>query len=269
MDKRKNVLLTGAAGRIGRAFWEDAGDRYAMRLAAHHPEKIEDPGEHELIGLEIADLDACYAACEGMDVVVHLAADPSPRADFYESLLDNNIKGVYNILRAAKDQGCERVIVASSVQAVTGYPLDEQVHTDSAPRPLNMYGVCKAFSEAAAHYFAATEGLSCIAVRIASFEADWVMRNPNARNLSTFISRRDMSQLLVRCIETPDVQFAVVHGVSDNRYKFLDMSDTKALLDYRPQDDSFRVFGIGLRYTDRWYEPSPSDPHGRRRPEEE
>ena len=258
-ENRLRVLLTGAAGRIGVPFTEHVGDRYALRLAAHHPEKIADPGAHELIGLELADPVACRAACEDIDVVVHMGGIASPGVGFYDGLLDANIKGVYNILRAAKDQGCRRVIIASSVQAVAGYPLDVQVRTTDAPRPVNMYGVCKAFAEAACHHFAAVEGLSCIAVRIGSVDADWVRKDLNARNLSTYISQRDMSEMLVRCIEVPDVDFAIVHGASDNRYKFLDMRDTREILGFTPQDDAFRVFKVGLDYSERWYERTPQD----------
>jgi len=265
-DHRPRVLLTGAAGRIGRPFTDYVGDRYRLRLAAHHPEKIPDPGPHELIGLELADPEACQDACRGIDVVVHMGGIASPGVGFYEGLLDANVKGVYNILRAATDQGCRRAIIASSVQAVAGYPLDVQVRTTDAPRPVNVYGVCKAFAEAACHHFSAVEGLSCIAVRIGSVEADWVRRDPNPRNLSTYISVRDMCELLVRCIEVEDVPYAVVHAVSDNRYKFLDMRDTRELLDFTPLDNAFDRFGVPLTYTDRWYEVTPQDPNTRRRP---
>jgi uronate dehydrogenase len=253
-DQRLRVLLTGAAGRIGIAFRAHVRDRYHLRLGVHHPEKLGDPGGYEVWPLEIAEPASCQGACEGMDVVVHLAGSPSPGAGFYDTLLDSNIKGSYNILRAAADQGCARVVIASSVQAVVGYPLDVQVHTDSPVRPLNMYGVCKCFTEAAAHCFAAVEGLSCIVVRIGTFEADWVAQCPNARNLSTYVSKRDLSELLVRCIETPDVRYAIVHGVSDNRFKFLDLSDTRALLDYCPHDDAFVLFETSLSYSDQWFD---------------
>ena len=248
----KHILLTGAAGRIGTAFRQYIGDRYRLRLGVHHLDKLGNPGSHQAIELEIADLDACQAACEGIDVVIHLAGSPSPRADFYETLLDSNIKGTYNILQAASDQGCQRVVLASSVQAVVGYPLDVQVRPDSPVRPLNMYGVCKCFGEAAAHYFSCAHGLSCIAVRIGTFEGQWVERQPHARNMSTFVSQRDMSQLLVRCVEEPDVQFAIVHGVSDNRFKYLDITSTRELLGYEPQDDAFALLGPDIAYSEQW-----------------
>ncbi|RME60421.1 MAG: NAD-dependent epimerase/dehydratase family protein, partial [Caldilineae bacterium] len=116
----KRILLTGATGRVGASFFAYARDKYRFRLAARRIERLADPGDHETMRLDVADLDACQRACQGIDVVVHLAADPSPRADFYGSLLDNNIKGAYNIFRAAADQGCSRVVYASSIQIIEG-----------------------------------------------------------------------------------------------------------------------------------------------------
>jgi len=196
----RKVLVTGAAGRIGSAFHAYAADRYDLRLADRRREGLDAPPVGEVIHLEIADLDACLTACQGIDTVLHLAADPSPRSEFYASFLDNNIKGVYNIFEAARQAGCRRVVFASSVQVIGGYPLDVQACTDGAVRPLNMYGACKAFGEATAHCYAYGHGLSSIAVRTGSFEHNRAVFTPSARNLSTFVSARDLCQLFVRCI---------------------------------------------------------------------
>lgn len=252
MAERRRVLLTGAAGRIGTAFRRYTGDRYDLRLGVHHLSKLDDPAGHGVMDLEITGPGACRRACESIETVVHLAAIPTSRVSFYEGLLDSNIKGVYNIFRAAKDQGCQRVIFASSVQAVSGYPLDTQVHPDSPVWPTNMYGVSKCFGEAVARYFAYSEGLSSIVVRVGTFEGEWCKETPTARNLSTFISKRDMSHLLVRCIETPGIQFAIVHGVSNNRFKRLDITSARELLRYEPKDDAFQRFDVNLHYRDEW-----------------
>ena len=54
-------------------------------------------GPHEeLVEFDCADYDGFAAACEGVHTVVHLAADPSPSAEFYESLLPRNIIGAYS-----------------------------------------------------------------------------------------------------------------------------------------------------------------------------
>jgi nucleoside-diphosphate-sugar epimerase len=235
-----HILLTGAGGRIGSAFRAYAGDRYRLRLADRDIEALGDPRGHEVFLLDVADPQGCQAACAGMDVVIHLAADPSPAADFYGSLLDNNVKATYNIFRAAKDQGCRRVIYASSIRALEGYPQGAPVAPDVPVRPIDMYGVSKCFGEATAHYFAA-EGLSSIVIRIGTFEATWARKPSSEAGLSRIISKRDMGQLLIRCIETPDIPFAIVHGLSDNRVKRLDIESTKALLGYAPQDDAFEL----------------------------
>jgi nucleoside-diphosphate-sugar epimerase len=242
-DTPIKVLLTGAAGRIGTAFREYVGSRYQLRLADRDVAKLGDSGGHEIIALEASDLDSCQAACHDIDAVVHLAADPSPRADFYDSLLDNNIKGAYNIFRAAKDQGCRRVIFASSIRVFEGYPAGPPISPDALLRPTDMYAASKCFGEALAYYFAHAEGLSSIVVRIGGFEGNWVRQNPPEETLVRFVSRRDLSQLLAHCVEAPDVRFVIVHGVSDNRHKRLDISSTSELLGYDPQDDGFQIFG--------------------------
>lgn len=248
---RKRILVTGAAGRIGAAFRHYAGDRYDLRLAIHHRE-IEDPGPCEVISLDVADLDACRRACQGMDTVVHMAADPSPAADFYGSLLDNNIKGPHNILQAAKDAGCSRVILASSVQVVDGYPVDVQVHPDMPVWPTNLYGAAKCFTEGLARAFS-SQGLSCLVIRIGSFDTERMRQVLNPYRLSKFITDRDMSHLIVQCIEAPkDLPFALLHGVSNNRFKRLDITSTRTLVGYEPQDDAFAMFGGVMQCDDLW-----------------
>jgi NAD+ dependent glucose-6-phosphate dehydrogenase len=241
----KRILLTGAAGQIGTAFRNSVGERYDLRLADRHLSKLGDPGGHEVVKLEVADLKSCQEACKGVDMIIHLAADPSPTADFYGSLLNNNIKGTYNIFRAAKDQRCQRVIFASSIRAVIGHPEDVLIHPDSPVRPLDMYGVSKCFGEAVAHYFAFSEDLSSIVIRVGAFGTEWIRENPTASSLSTFISQRDMSHLLVQCIETPNIQFTIVHGVSNNRLKRFDITNTVETLGYHPQDDAFQTINTG------------------------
>jgi len=257
----RKVLVTGAAGRIGSVFSAYAADRYDLRLADCRIDGLDAPPVGEVIPLEIADLDDCRAACRGVDAVLHLAADPGTGSGFYESYLDSNIKGVYNLFEAAREAGCRRLVYASSVQAIEGYPLDEQARTDGAVRPLNIYGACKVFGEAIAHCYAYTYGLSSIAVRIGSFEYNQPQFSATARNLSTFVSARDLCQLFVRCIEVENVQFAIVHGVSDNRFKRMDLSTTRAVVGYQPQDDAFVKFGVGLTETERWLQEHPQ-PNG-------
>jgi NAD+ dependent glucose-6-phosphate dehydrogenase len=246
-SKRRFVLLTGAAGRIGTAFREAHGERYRFRLADLETDALGDtPGEdHQIVRLNIADADICREACAGIDTVIHLAADPSPEADWESSLLQNNIKGVVNIFRAASEAGCRRVVFASSVHAVGGLQ-DDAIPDDAPPRPVNLYGASKAFGEAVAATYSAA-GLSGIAIRIGAYDAPWFYEDGDATAAMAYVSARDLNDLLVRCIETDNIPYAVVAGISDNARKRFDLIQTRQLLGYDPQDDGFKVLGIDAR----------------------
>jgi nucleoside-diphosphate-sugar epimerase len=249
----RSILVTGAAGRIGTAFYEECRGRYRFRLADRDPAILDRSLEEgdSAIMLDIVDAEACREAVKGIDTVVHLAADPSPEADFRESLLANNVAGTYNIFYAAAEERCCRVVFASSVHAVFGYPLDEPVSEDAPVWPVNMYGASKVFGEATARAFASSGALSAIAIRIGAYEAPWIVTDPSPFNLSAYISPRDLNQLLTRCINVDNVAFAIVHGVSDNRSKRLSIEATRGLLDYQPQDDGFVKYEPGRESTDQ------------------
>ncbi len=242
---RPFVLLTGAAGRIGSAFRQEHGDRYRFRLADLRRDGLEDtPGAgHEIVRLDVADAAACAAACAGIDTVVHLAADPEPEAEWEGSLLANNIQGVVNIFRAASEAGCRRVVFASSVHAVGGLLDQDAIPDDAAPRPTNLYGASKACGEAVAATYAAS-GLSGIAIRIGAYEAPWFHEQGDAAAAMAYVSPRDLNDLLVLCIETEGISYAVVAGISDNARKRFSLEHTRHLLGYAPRDDGFAVLGL-------------------------
>ncbi len=182
------------------------------------------------------------ALCQGIDTVVHLAAEPHPEAP-WESLLPANIVGVYNVLEAAHESGCRRVIFASSINAVAGYPDEMQVRTSMPVRPFNLYGATKAWGEAVACYYADQRGLSAICLRIG-----WVRRRdspdlrPDHPYLSFVLTYEDLGQLVEKSIQAPDsLRFGIFHGVSNNRWKRLDISDARTVLGYEPQDDAFAL----------------------------
>jgi nucleoside-diphosphate-sugar epimerase len=240
MDKRF-VLLTGAAGRIGTSFRSLYGDRYRFRLVDRR--EIAAVAGHEARLGDLARLEFAREVCAGIDTVVHLAADPSPRAGFYETLLEMNIQATYNVFAAAQEAACRRVVFASSNHAVNAYPLDVQVHPDDPVRPGDLYGVTKCFGEALARYFADRFGLRGISLRIGAFGSpESLAQSDSPRTLSLFISPRDLGQLIHRSIEAPDeLTFAIFHGVSDNQFKRLDIANARELIGYQPEDNAFAL----------------------------
>lgn len=250
---KRRVLVTGAAGRIGSYFAEHARDKYALRLMVRGDEEDIDAIKPygEVVEGDLGDLDRLKQVCEGIDTIVHMAGDPGP-SSLWQSLLETNIIGTYNVFAAAKTAGVGRVIYASSIHAVSGYPPDVQVKTSEPVNPGDIYGVSKCFGEALCRYMAEKEGVSAIALRIGAFQPLESVRDEQGIGmLDSFVSHRDLDQLINRCVDVENVQFAVLHGLSDNRFKRLDISDARELVGYAPQDDSTaelpNVRGLHLR----------------------
>jgi uronate dehydrogenase len=240
----KTVLITGANGRIGSTLVShiDAQEvEYELRLTDL---KVDD---ERGMAVDITDLAACRSACAAVDTVIHLAAVASPEASF-EEILPTNIVGTYNVFRAASEAGVRRIVYASSAHVVAGYPLDVQVRTDMPVRPRNLYGVSKAYGEALAAYFAYQRQVEVVAVRIGAFgyKDDWVQMS--ADDLGAWADPEDLCSLLVRCIEAEMTggPFLIAHGISDNRFKRLDLADTRSLLGYDPKADAFEEWSIDL-----------------------
>jgi nucleoside-diphosphate-sugar epimerase len=236
---RRRVLVTGAAGNIGAYFAEHSHQNYDLRLMVHKLDQRADALRQfgEVVTGELNDLTKLKELCRDIDTVVHLAGDPDPGAA-WASLLESNIIGTYNLLVAAKAAGCRRVIYASSIHAVSGYPADVQVKTSEPVNPGDLYGVTKCFGEALGRYMAEQEGLSVIALRIGAFQPIEAAREEGSIwMLDAFVSQRDLNQLIQRCIDVESISFAILHGLSDNRFKRLDISDARALVGYQPQDD--------------------------------
>lgn len=170
---------------------------------------------HEtFVYLETGDFQAFLAACQGVDTVVHLAADPRPSGDFHTSLLPSNVVGVYNAFEAAHQAGCKRLVFASSVHAVLGYNIDwdsggtgEATDNLKAPNPQNTYGATKAWGEALCRKYSNADGLSCIALRVSVYTQPY--------NLSSFfaISLIRNAPLLLSTNVRPRIRMCTPHAV--------------------------------------------------------
>jgi uronate dehydrogenase len=230
----KKVLITGAAGHIGRALRAGMRGHYTLRLADIAPQAPAVEGE-EVVAADIRDLAAMTQAMQGMDCVVHLAGIPDE--DTWERIRDMNIDGCYNVFEAAYQAGVKRVVFASSNHAVGFHRRTKTLDEQAQPRPDSRYGVSKVFGEALGRLYADKHGLSVACLRIGSFRPDDTPTAP--RHLATWISHRDMVQLTRRCVDHPNYHFVVVYGVSGNDAGHWDNGHA-AFLGYAPQDNAQR-----------------------------
>ncbi len=239
--KRRRVLVTGAAGNIGSFFAAKTHQKYNLRLMARAQDEdcsaIQNYGE--VVFCDLSDLEKLKQMCAGVDTVLHLAGDPSPNQT-WDSALQNNVAGTYNLFVAAKSAACRRVIYASSIHAVSGYPKNIQVKTSEPVNPGDLYGVTKCFGEALGRYMAEQESLSVIALRIGGFQPEETAQKPSLALMDAWVSQRDLTQLIERCIDVKQLQWAVFHGLSNNVFNRLDISDARELVGYDPTDDFAR-----------------------------
>ncbi len=235
----QKVLITGAAGRIGRTLRAGLNDRCQLRLMDRVP--IGDAEVDDVHVGDVADVEWMTQVCQGMDAVVHLAGDPSTGAP-WESILDVNIKGTYGAYEGARRAGVERLVFASSNHA-TGYYEQEGVYTtpDMPVRPDSLYGVSKSFGEDLARFYVDEYGMKAYCLRIGSFQPDESVANRRGdRILSTWLSYRDTVQLVWRCLQVEDVPFGIYYGISGNKRAYWDTENARRDLGYAPEDDAER-----------------------------
>ena len=252
----QRVLITGAAGNIGKVLRQGLRGRYPkLRLMDIAPLGEAAPGE-EISAADVRDMAAMEKLMAGVDCVVHLAGVPSE--DAWDKILPLNIVGCYNAFEAARRQGVRRFIFASSNHAVGFHRRERFIDNLVQPRPDSRYGVSKVFGEALGRLYADKHGMDVACLRIGSF------RTPdgptNVRMLNTWISHRDMVQLVTRCIEAPSYHFIVVYGVSANLRSRWDNSNVR-FLGYRPQDNS-ETFAAELIARNETEDPVSAQFHG-------
>ena len=55
--------------------------------------------------------------------------------------------------------------------------------------------------------------------------------------MDAFVSHRDLNQLLDLCIDDESLQFAILHGLSNNRFNRMNIAEARELVGYAPEDD--------------------------------
>lgn len=229
----ERVLITGAAGGIGQVLRQGLRGSYRyLRLADIAPLGPAGSGE-EVVAADICDLEQTAASFAGADCVVHLAGIADEAG--WDQILPVNIGGTFNVFEAARRQKVKRVIFASSNHAVGFHRRAREIDTAVVPRPDTRYGVSKVCGEAIGRLYADKYGLSVACLRIGSFQP----KPRSMRQLATWLSPRDLVQLVQCCIDAPDFHFLVTYGVSGNQRNRW-RSPEWDFLGYRPADDAER-----------------------------
>lgn len=230
------VLITGASGRIGRAIGPALGRRYALRLLQKPGDALRIDGiPGDVVSGDIRSLEDMRLVMRGVDAVVHLAASVAMTVDWQDAL-DVNVVGTRNVLEAMRLEGVSKIVHASSNHATGQWErLEVACGPDTPLRGDSYYGAAKAMSEIVVRLYVDLHGFSAVCLRIGSFRPE----PEDARQLSTWISPRDMAQLVWRSIES-SARWGVHYAISGNTRRYWDIDSAIEQLGYRPEDDAER-----------------------------
>lgn len=245
------ILMTGAAGGIGTALRRLLPPIYPDLLLsdARAPEKLS--ASENFKAAELSDPAQVEAICAGVDGILHFGGHSMEGP--WDTILNSNIIGCYNLFEAARKQGVKRVVFASSNHAVGFYPRYHRIGPDVTTRPDSRYGVSKAFGEAVGALYADKHGIKVTCLRIGNFGD----KPLDHRRLSIWLKPEDLVQLCRIGLEHPDVHFEILYGASDNERSWWD-NHRAYDLGYRPtgRAEDFRAHAMSEQAK------LPSDPVG-------
>ena len=236
-DERLSVLITGATGNLGQRVRRHlaAASTRDLRLLCLNPSN--DPA---VITVDLSrPEDEWGHLFDGVDVVLHFAADSSTSAD-WPSVQRNNIDATLSVFHAAVRHNVRRVVFASSTWTMAGYRFGtERLTAELPPRPVGFYGLSKLVCERIGESFARSHNLSVICLRIGFRpvgDDEKILMSYSRWEQEMWISDRDFVQLVERAIVASDIGFAIVNGESNNPGMRWDLDETRRLLGYVPED---------------------------------
>jgi nucleoside-diphosphate-sugar epimerase len=153
------VLVTGGAGYVGSSVVRLLGDAGCRVVRLNRPDSVgpapQPPPDAEDMTGDIRDRTVWDRALDGVDVVIHLAAQTSvgvanrdPPAD-----LENNVLPLLYLLETCRRKGSRPAVVFASTATVVGLPTRLPVDEAHADRPVTIYDLHKWMAEGYLSYY--------------------------------------------------------------------------------------------------------------------
>jgi UDP-glucose 4-epimerase len=137
----------------------------------------------ELIAGDIKNYQTCLQCASGVDILIHLAANTgvAPSVDDPRSDMESNVIGTFNLLEAARLNGVDKFIFASS-----GAPIGEVEPpiTETKPaRPVSPYGASKLAGEGYCSAYFRTFGVKTVSLRFGN------VYGPRSKNKNSVVAK--------------------------------------------------------------------------------
>ena len=227
MDKK--ILVTGASGHLGGMLFNSLATIGYKNLVGTDLKKKNIKKNQKFIIANLKNFQSTLKITKRVYAIVHFGAIPVE--DTQLNILKNNIIGTYNLFEAARINKVKRIIFASSNHAIGFHRRTSRLNEHSTQRPDSHYGLSKAFGENLSRLYADKFNIKSMCIRIGS-----CLKTPkDLRHLSTWISYRDLTQLIDIGIKHKSIHYEIVYGASKNKKSWWDNSRAYKL-GYRPKD---------------------------------
>ncbi len=210
MGMIQTVLVTGAAGFLGRHLVEGLTRSFGVRTLDPHPLSS---GEH--YQGSVTDRALLDRALEGVDAIVmaHMAPNKPGVYDEVALPFEVNVTGTTLLYEAAVRHGIRRVVLISSLSVIQAAEREGKYLSSAVPlMPVSLYSLTKALQEQIAQYYYRKHGIATAALRPAYIcldegrLVDKYGRQPQTVNW-LFIDPRDIATAAAAALRLPDLGF--------------------------------------------------------------
>jgi hypothetical protein len=186
----------------------------------------------------VADAGLIRRAVEGTDAVIHLAAQPDD-ADLVDDLLEANVIGLYRVLESVRETGVPRLVMASSIQVVSGLKDQAPLGPDHA-NPCNRYALTKRWAEIAGEMYARKYGIQVVMARIGwlprAIESALKIKKTGSEDI--YLSDHDCGEFFLRAATSPLAAnaFHIFYAVSKAPGKpRVDLGPAREIIGFQPK----------------------------------
>jgi uronate dehydrogenase len=205
---------------------------------------------------DLTDSEQVAKVSKGVDAIVHLAIasrrnykfgrevltekDEREEHQFHLDSIEVNIKGTYNLFRAAKLASVRQVVYVSSLTVVMGKPPIDGYPELATPHPLSLYGASKLFGEHLGEVFSREHGMNVICLRLGQpypFGEDPREKERKFRPeyRGALLGLEDIAQAIECSLKATHIKFGSYNIVSESAWRNIDISAATRDLGYVPR----------------------------------
>ena len=224
-----HIAVFGAAGWLGRAVLDNLEGKHSIRGIDRSPEAwqawedVDGVWEGgEILHSDIADFNSVNRTLEGVDAVIHVTAFfPGDRPAEEDSVpaFDINVRGLWNVLEAARRRELKRVVHVGSCQTEHS---EGVFFTADVRRPdASLYAVTKRLQEEMCRQFHEGYGTRIVVMRPNYIVDSRIGLGRFRENLKDsgygggWVCRHDLAEACRLAIESETIEFDIFHTVSD------------------------------------------------------